>query len=148
MGVYNYTVLKSNPLEVEILIDGIPTIILAYRIKFHGKDTWFEDLVPWVKKKWWPKEYDFQSTYDLLRDKAEAKWGKERPIYGIVTPGYDGLLKFNDPTYKEKGLAVFKIDGLVAWQEDDGFSEFLGRVKKIGKRLVFIPAEKEERAAL
>lgn len=145
MSIYNYSVLKSNPLKINIIKDGIPITILAYRIKWHGKDTWFEDLAPWVKKKWWPRKYDFESTYDLLKDRAKKRWGKDRPEYGIATPGYEGKLDFNDPHYKDKGLAIFKIDGLIAWQEDDGFKQFIGSVKKDGRTIKFIEAPTEEK---
>jgi hypothetical protein len=148
MSVYNYTVLKSNPLHIVTLVEGVEKKILAYPIKWHGKDTWFEDLAPWVKKKWWAREYNFGSVFDWLRDKAINKWGKDRPEYGIITPGYDGKIKFNDPAYKEKGLAVFKIDGLVAWQEDDGFHECIGHVRKEGKLKVFTKYKAEETVSL
>jgi len=74
MGLFGLTSFSTEQRAREISlrkvhgspINGILTDICAYRIKFHGNDFMFEDVAPFVKKKWWARKYDMGFAFDLI----------------------------------------------------------------------------------
>lgn len=131
MSIYNFSVLKSNPLKITLNIDGETRNLSLYRIKFHGKETYPGDNWNWPRKK-----SKYTTDIKRIKDRAIRSWGNEKPQYGIDTPGYEGKLHFNDPLYAG-GLSVYELTGEVAYQEYSGIKRCIGKLNKIEGKYIF-----------
>lgn len=140
MSIYNYSVLKSNPVKVCIpLENGLAPEVKVYRVKWHGKDV----LLEWGEKVPFQEPWDC-CTFDLIRRRAEWAWKGETPVYIINTAGYEGKLDWNDPHYKEHGFQIFECS-FTAFQEDEGFRKHVGTLFKRGRgKYEFIPKDPEQ----
>ena len=145
MSIYNFTVLKSNPLKACIpLENGLAPETELYRIKWHGSDGSLDNYNAYFGRLPFQQAGDW-FFFDVIRRRAEYHWKGEKPAYMVSTGPLDtGKIDWNDPDVKEKGLDVYECVA-VAWQEDSGTQRYIGKLFKRGRgKYEFIPKAQDE----
>jgi hypothetical protein len=142
MSTYNYSVLKSNPITLNI--NGEKHKV--YKIKWHGNDFSLETYCQYNRPLPWQQPHDW-FYFEIIQRRADHAWGNERPTYVVCTGAhYDGKLHWDDPYHQEHGFDVFKCN-VVSFQEDIGIKNKVGTVFKRGRgKYEFIPVEQPEQS--
>ena len=91
MSIYNYTVLKSNPIKLTLPVlfnqDLMWAEMPVYRIKWHGRDY----MMDYNAKEPFYKPFRHVSKIDVLKERADHAWGADSPAYSFDTGAvYDG----------------------------------------------------------